>query len=83
MARGCNRMICGASTAGANILQPQAKFDDLIEEFNNERPHEALDMKCAAQIYTPSPRPYQAFSSRITLYTTKQPTSPVAVACAL
>ncbi len=45
--------------AGANILQQQAKFDAFIEEFNNERPHEALDMKCPAQVYTASPRPYQ------------------------
>jgi transposase InsO family protein len=45
--------------AGANILQQQAKFDDFIKEFNNERPHEALEMKCPAQIYTASPRPYQ------------------------
>jgi hypothetical protein len=45
--------------AGANILQQQAKFDDFIEEFNNERPHEALGMKCPAEVYTPSPRPYQ------------------------
>ena len=27
-------------------------------EFNNERPHEALDMKCPAELYAPSPRPY-------------------------
>ena len=45
--------------AGGNILQQQAKFDDFIEEFNNERPHEALEMKCPAQIYAASPRPYQ------------------------
>jgi hypothetical protein len=24
----------------------------------NERPHEALDMKCPAEVYQPSPRPY-------------------------
>jgi hypothetical protein len=29
---------------GANILQQQGKFDAFIQEFNNERPHEALDM---------------------------------------
>lgn len=29
--------------AGANMLQQQAKFDAFIHEFNNERPHEALD----------------------------------------
>jgi transposase InsO family protein len=45
--------------AGANILQQQAKFDAFVEEFNNDRPHEALAMKCPAQIYTPSTRPYQ------------------------
>jgi transposase InsO family protein len=43
--------------AGANLLQQQGKFDDFIEEFNNERPHEALQMKCPAQMYTASPRP--------------------------
>ena len=45
--------------AGANILQQQAKFDTFVEEFNNERPHEALDMKCPAEVYTPSCCPYQ------------------------
>ena len=45
--------------AGQNMLQQQAKFDDFLEEFNTERPHEALDMKCPAQVYVSSPRPYQ------------------------
>jgi transposase InsO family protein len=44
--------------AGANTLQQQAKFDAFIEEFNTERPHEALAMKCPAEVYTPSSRPY-------------------------
>ncbi len=44
--------------AGGNILQQQAKFDDFMEEFNRERPHEALGMKCPAEIYTASPRAY-------------------------
>jgi len=44
--------------AGANILQQQAKFDDFVKEFNDERPHEALAMKCPAQVYLPSCRPY-------------------------
>ncbi len=43
---------------GANILQQQAKFDEFIEEFNNQRPHEALQMRCPAHVYLPSPRPY-------------------------
>lgn len=45
--------------AGANLLQQQAKFDVFVEEFNNERPHEALDMKCPAEVYTPSTREYR------------------------
>src|ERR1700679_1071143 len=45
--------------AGANLLQQQAKFDAFIEEFNHERPHEALDMKCPGELYSSSCRPYQ------------------------
>ena len=44
---------------GANSLQQQAKFDNFVSEFNRERPHEALNMKCPAEIYTPSLRPYR------------------------
>jgi transposase InsO family protein len=43
---------------GMNSLQQQARFDAFVEEFNSERPHEALAMKCPAEVYTPSPRPY-------------------------
>ena len=43
---------------GMNSLQQQAKFDDFICEFNTQRPHEALDMKCPSEVYTPSKRPY-------------------------
>ncbi|MGA9640034.1 MAG: integrase core domain-containing protein, partial [Terriglobales bacterium] len=45
--------------AGANILQQQAKFDAFLEEFNHERPHEALGMKCPAEVYSASCRPYR------------------------
>ena len=45
--------------AGANLLQQQAKFDAFQEEFNNERPHEALQMKCPAEVYTASARAYR------------------------
>jgi transposase InsO family protein len=44
---------------GMNSLQQQAKFDAFVEEFNTERPHEALAMKRPAEVYTPSPRPYR------------------------
>ena len=45
--------------AAKNFLQQQAKFDDFLECYNNERPHQALDMQCPAQRYRPSQRPYR------------------------
>ena len=45
--------------AAKNFLQQQAKFDRFIECYNHERPHQALDMKYPAELYAPSPRPYQ------------------------
>jgi transposase InsO family protein len=44
---------------GMNSLQQQARFDHFIHEFNTERPHEAIGMKCPAEVYTPSPRTYE------------------------
>ena len=43
---------------GKNFLQQQAKFDLFIDEYNQERPHQALNMKYPAECYQPSPRPY-------------------------
>ena len=43
---------------GMNSLQQQARFDDFIHEFNEERPHEAIAMKYPAELYQPSPRAY-------------------------
>ena len=31
--------------AAPNIMQQQARFDTFVERFNQERPHQALDMK--------------------------------------
>lgn len=45
--------------AGANFLQQQAKFDEFINEFNTERPHQALGQKPPAAFYTPSARAYE------------------------
>ncbi len=45
--------------AGANIFQQQAKFDTFIDEFNNERPHAALEMKFPSEIYVASTRVYE------------------------
>ena len=44
-------------------LQPRTAQQDALdlwrEEFNQQRPHEALDMQCPAQVYRDSERPYQ------------------------
>ena len=41
-----------------NAIQQQEKFDAFRDEFNSERPHEALDMKTPAERYSPSLRSY-------------------------
>jgi transposase InsO family protein len=43
---------------GFNTLQQQERFDAFVQEFNAERPHEALRMKCPAELYLASPRCY-------------------------
>lgn len=45
--------------AGANIFQQQATFDLFVEEFNNERPHEALEMKFPAEVYKRASKQYE------------------------
>jgi putative transposase len=45
--------------AAQNFLQQQARFDDFIACYNNERPHQALNMQCPAERYQPSSRPYR------------------------
>lgn len=45
--------------AGENLLQQQEKFDSFIKEFNNYRPHQALDMKTPSEIYKKSLRSYK------------------------
>jgi putative transposase len=44
--------------AAANVLQQQARFDDFVERYNRERPHQALGMKVPAELYARSPRLY-------------------------
>ena len=41
-----------------NFLQQQERFDRFIDEYNNERPHEALGMRYPGEVYTPSTRAY-------------------------
>jgi putative transposase len=45
--------------AAANVLQQQARFDTFVEQYNRERPHQALEMKVPADVYVRSPRRYR------------------------
>lgn len=49
--------------AGDNLLQQQETFDRFIEEFNRQRPHQALEMKYPEEVYRPSPRPYRGLQN--------------------
>ena len=42
--------------AAGSLPAQQRKFNVFIDEFNNERPHEALDQQTPAACYRPSPR---------------------------
>jgi putative transposase len=43
---------------GYNFLQQQARFDEFMEVYNNDRPHQALGGQYPAEVYTPSAREY-------------------------
>jgi putative transposase len=42
-----------------NFLRQQGKFDEFIEYFNHQRPHQELGMKYPGELYQRSARPYQ------------------------
>ena len=44
---------------GAELAEQQAGFDEWRGIFNQERPHEALGMRCPAEVYTKSERKYE------------------------
>src|SRR5262249_32432879 len=46
--------------AAFNLLQQQARFDDFVTVYNQERPHQGLNMRYPAEVYTPSARSYRA-----------------------
>ncbi|MEP1207757.1 MAG: IS481 family transposase [Rhizobiaceae bacterium] len=48
-----------AKPAGDNFLQQQARFDDFVDCFNNERAHQALIMQYPAERYIPLSRVYE------------------------
>ena len=41
-----------------NMAHAQRKLDEYRDFYNQERPHEALDMKTPSEVYQPSPIPY-------------------------
>ncbi len=45
--------------ASPNFLHQQARFDAFVEQFNQERPHQAVGMQRPGELYTRSPRPYR------------------------
>jgi putative transposase len=45
--------------AATNVLQQQARFDTFLEQYNQDRPHQALGMKVPADLYARSPRLYR------------------------
>jgi hypothetical protein len=46
------------SPSRASVGLQQSAAAGALREFNAERPHEALDMKCPVEFYTASPRPF-------------------------
>jgi putative transposase len=42
--------------AAANVLQQQARFDDFVERYDRDRPHQPLAMRVPAELYPRSPR---------------------------
>src|SRR5712675_580837 len=49
-----------AMPPAANRRAQQRAFDRFRREYNEQRPHEALDMQTPAAVYVPSPRAYPA-----------------------
>ena len=47
-----------AMPPAATLRSQQRRFDEFVEEYNQERPHEALGLTTPAEHYQPSVRPY-------------------------
>ena len=45
--------------AARNFLQQQARFDDFLNCYNNERPHQALGMRYPGELYRASAQHYR------------------------
>jgi len=49
--------------AARNVLQQQARFDRFVDQYNTERPHEALAMRVPADVYAASARSYRGLTA--------------------
>ena len=43
---------------GDNLLQQQERFDEIVDQYNFDRPHEVLEQRPPADFYAKSPRPF-------------------------
>jgi len=55
-----------ASPPASTARRQQQRFETFRREFNEVRPHEALEMQTPASVYSPSPRPYPARLPEVT-----------------
>lgn len=49
----------------ANLSAQQRRFSRFMAEYNQLRPHRALDLRTPAQLYTPSSRPYSSRTPQV------------------
>ena len=56
--------------AAPHVLQQQARFDTFLHRYNDERPHQALDMKTPAALYAPRRAPIKASRNSSTRFMT-------------
>ena len=67
---------------GMTVCSNRPASTTFVEEFNTERPHEALATKCPAEIYSASSRPYSGLPDLTYRCMTATPSSPPAAASA-
>lgn len=51
-----------ASPSAPNFLEQQDRFEKFVQEYNFDRPHQALDMKFPSELYSQSTQTYQGIS---------------------
>ena len=58
---------------GGNSLRQQGRFDASVNEFNTERPHEALSMQYPGERYGPSRKAYRSLPELAYAFREKEP----------